>query len=161
MSIEAGKQQYSGEELKRDSVGRCLGQVAHGVLPEDSLGRNPRDSHKLRNVVMTSKDSRLSAAKRLVSQGDELACTHVGWAVLVPLKRVLALSSRTCVSSCSLDSGVRQRASHIYLPQLGGGGDVPTGHPARGCGGSAAGCDTASQSGTPRALSGILREVTC
>ena len=89
------------------------------VLQENCLGHNPRTCHKLHNLIQTTKGSRPSATTRLVAKWDEPACTRAGAAVLVPSKRLLSLSSRTCITSCGLDSGGRQWGRHTYVCRIG------------------------------------------
>ena len=114
MSVQAGTQRHCGEDLPRDPSAQGRRQVTHGVIQQNSLGRNRRTCRKLRNLVEKSKGTRPSAAKRLVAQRDESSCTCAGAAALVPFQRVLPLSSRTGITGCSLDSGGRQRVHHTY-----------------------------------------------
>ena len=102
MSVQAGTPWYCGEDLPPDPSAQGCRHVPHGVLQENAIGNNPRAFRKLRNVVEKSKASRPSAAKHLVAERDESACTHAGAAVLVPFKLVLPLSSRTYITSCVL-----------------------------------------------------------
>ena len=69
--VQAGPQRYCGEDTPRDPPAQGRGQVAHGVVQENSIGHNPRACRKLRSLVEKSKGSRLSAAKRLVAVRDE------------------------------------------------------------------------------------------
>ena len=89
-------------------------QVTHGVLHKTSLGHNPRSCCKLRNLIQKSKGSRPSPAKRLVVHRDESSRSRASAAVLVTFKRVLPLSSCTCITSCGTGSGGHEGVRHIY-----------------------------------------------
>ena len=118
-TVQTGTQRHRGEDLPRDPSAQGRAQVAHGVLQENFLGHNRRTCRKLRNLIEKNKSRRPGATKRLVAQRDEPACTRAGPAVLVPFKRVLSLSSRTCITSCGLDSRGRQRVRHTYVTTIG------------------------------------------
>ena len=67
MSIQAGLQWHCGEELPRYLSAQGHRQVAHDVVQESSPRHNPRTCRNRRNLSEKSKDSRPSAAKRLVA----------------------------------------------------------------------------------------------
>ena len=104
VTVQTGMQRYRGEDLPRGPSAQGRGQVAHGVLQENSVGYNPRTCRRLRNVIEKSKSRLPGATKRLVAQRGEPACTRASSAVLVLFKRVLCLSSGTRITSCGLDS---------------------------------------------------------
>ena len=102
-TVQTGTQRHRDEDLPRDPSAQGHAPDSHGVPHENSLGYNPRTCRKLRNLIEKSKRHRPGATKRLVAQRGEPACTR-GSAILVAFKRVLLLSSRTCITSCGFDS---------------------------------------------------------
>ena len=65
MSVQAGMHRHSGVVLSRDPSAQGLGQVANGVLHENSHSQNPTAFRELRILIEKIKGS---SPKRIVAQ---------------------------------------------------------------------------------------------
>ena len=106
MSFQVGKQRHCGEELPHDpsAQGRTQAARAWRSPRKNTFGHNPTTCRKFRNPAEKSTGSRPYITRCFVAQRGESAYACAGVAVLVLIKRVLHLSSRTCITSSGLDS---------------------------------------------------------